>query len=570
MLSGNNWSRGFIIFFDMLFTLLFLLALLILLRMLSLYRSRRSKRIFIVNRPLHFFNLVIRVSNILREINRREALLFFNRLRRNRLEFRRIVHRNNFERSLGRLLVASRIHHGKRNCFLAIPIRARSRNGGTSILDIHDKFIVSCNGPLKFIRLVIRVVHNLGKVHRSEFFLFLDFLVRDILGNYRRIVHRSDFVVNLQNRLRPFRVRHFKADLFRTVPILIRSRYNQLLLCVNRSLECTRLGNFILQGFCRMIRVRDIFRQIQRLEAFLFLDDLSENRSDYRRIVHGFDNKIHNLGIRCTIRVLHGEFHIAFAMPVRVGNIDVSEAALVNHDTERILQRFVIIIVIIILALLAFFAFLGTSGFRFQHLDRPRKLLNRIIRIANKLAQFNILELSLFTNLLRRNISQCRRIVHRHHFERNRLRSLCTIRVAHFEHHHFRSAPEILTGSNHRKHATCRNFGLELLATRDLPLEFIRLVIRILHELVKSNRLERFLFLDFLVRDTAHEYRRIVHAGHFKDHLVTSVRTFRVRHRERERFLAAPLRIRHRNYHGIVLAHIDLEISVARNFPLQG
>ena len=553
------------------FNMLLFLLILFLVLLLGLCRCGRSKRIFAIDRPLEFIDLVIRIRHILGQVDCREGLLFVNDLRRNRLKLRRIVHRSHFECSLGRLLVASRVHHREHERFLTKPVRVRSRHRCTAILDIHNEFVVTSNRPLEFIRLVIRIMHNLGKVHHRELFLFLDLLIANLLDNCRRVIHRSHFKINLLRSSCTFRVRHIEADLFRTVPVLVRSRHNQLLLGIDRCLESAGLGNFDLERTRRMIRVRDELGQVNRFKVFLFLDCLSKNRSDNRSVVHRFHNEIDSLGIRSTIRILHSEHDIAFTMPVRVGNIDVGKATLVNYDTERILYGFLVFFVIILLTLLLILlALLDRLCFRLQHLHCPRKLFHGIIRVTNELAQVNILELALFTNSLRRDISQNRRIVHRNNFKRNGLRSLSAIRVAHFENHHFRSAPEILVRSHHRKHTARRNFSLELLCTSDSPAEFIRLVIRVLHKFVKLDLLEGFLFLDLLVRDSLHERRRIVHASHFKEHLVASISAFRVRHGEREVFLTAPLLVRNRNNHSVVLADIHLEVTIARNFPLQG
>ena len=89
---------------------------------------------------------------------------------------------------------------------------------------------------MEFVGLVIRVFGSLGKIDNFELFLFLDLLAGNVLDD-RRIVHRHHFVGDLLSSTSTFGVINVNLDLFGSAPELVRSRNDEFLLGIDRSLE---------------------------------------------------------------------------------------------------------------------------------------------------------------------------------------------------------------------------------------------------------------------------------------------------------------------------------------------
>ena len=395
---------------------------------------------------------------------------------------------------------------------------------------------------------MVKVFNKVIKFNRFERFFFLNSLACNFLHDWR-VVHRNNSECSRRTSLGASSIRHRERNLFSTVPHLARSLHRHHARLGHFNLEVLIAREVHLQIFKAVIRVRNEFRNIERLEFALFLNSLVCNLLDFRKVVHRFHSKESCRSGLSTFRVRYGKRDFFGAIPVLVR--DDNRCNLVRIDIDLEFR----------------FSLLGTRS-RLRR-NGKRKFRELVIHVLDHVAKLDRLELALFANGLRHNLSyEHRQIVHRFNRKVDRAFIAGIVRVTDLERNSFGTMPLRRRRSDTGVMATI-NSNLEFLVASNRPLEASLCMVRIFNMVVEFNRLEFALFLDGLFADILHD-RRIVNSLYRELRICRCTSAFRVSCRKGQCFRAIPLFMR--NLHGNFVrsvVDIDLEIAIARHFNFE-
>ena len=388
---------------------------------------------------------------------------------------------------------------------------------------------------------MIRILDELLQVEGLERFLFLHVLVIDLTDG-RSIVHGLHSKGCGAVSLATIRVFHAEGDFFRTIPILVRNHDLSHALAIDRNLE---LRSITLRGTLSRLHVKapgELIRlvvsilhdvvQVNDCKFTLFRNALVLDRlHEFRNIVHGFNLEGHRTLVRSAFRVSHREGNLFSTIPILVRSGNGSNMLRVDYDLEVLVAR-----------------------------HSPLELGIVMVFVRYELVEFDRLEFALFLDGLVSNILHDRRVVDGLDSEHSVRLSRSAFRVSHREGYLFRTVPvlgRLLDGGN----AVGINFNLELLVTRDRPLEALEGMIRVRSEISKLDRSKFLLFFDHLVRDLL-EGRHVVHGLHRKESLRSSLGTFGVSHREGDFVSTVPVLVRNLDVSNMLGIDFNREASV--------
>ena len=500
-------------------------------------------------RPGKFRRLVVEVSHHFAKLDGLELFLFLDGLRLHLLyKFRNVVH--GFNRVGDGALVgcAFRVSHLDGERLGAVPLRARRRHLHHAVaIDRNLEFAVARDGPLEFILTVVEVIDILVEFNRLELLLFLHGLFRDILHD-RRVVDGLHGKLHRGLRDSPIRVGRRERHGLGTVPEFVRGLERDLAgLLVDVDLDILVAGNLDLQLRDVVVRVREELVKHDGRKFGLLFDFLVRNLREHRLVVYRSNSEGNSLLDRSAFRVGAGEGRDCGTVPVLVRNLDGGNAALVDIHVER-------------------------AGFRFLalvlHVHIPGEFGILVVGILHEFVQLDLLELLLLVNSLVRNLlCKFRLVVHGVHREASLRFGTGIRRVAHLELERLGTVPELVRNTD-GCNAT-GNLHLQVLVAGDFPLELFHLVVRVLHELRKFNRLEFLLFFNRLFRHVLRELRRVVDGLHREGGLRANGRTSGVGRREGHCLGTVPEFVRNLDVRSTVLVDIELEVLVACDGPLE-
>ena len=198
-----------------------------------------------------------------------------------------------------------------------------------------------------------------------------------------------------------------------------------------------------------------------------------------------------------------------------------------------------------------------------------------MVCIREVIVESKAVEHCLFVDRLVRNLLEDREIIDGADSELHFLLCFCAFRVNYLERCDSGAVPVWVWNLNLgdmlfvdiHKERTSRMFLADALHF-DFPGKFFLFVVIILDKIVEVNLCELILFVNRLSRDLLHELRNVIHRFDSEVCLSLSTCTFWIRDLEVDRFGAIPKSIRNQNL-CILTCKLDLEILIAREFPLQ-
>ena len=188
-----------------------------------------------------------------------------------------------------------------------------------------------------------------------------------------------------------------------------------------------------------------------------------------------------------------------------------------------------------------------------------------MVGVLDQLVQFDRLEFLFFVNRLFLNIlNKFRSIVHGLDGEVRLGRSRCTGKVGHREGHRFSTVPIFI-----RNLDVCRTIlvdvELQVLVTRNAPLEFCYIIIHIAYVVGKADGFKFILFFDSLVRNLL-EDRSIVNRLHDKVCSLGIRGVFAIGRRELNLSGTVPVLVRNNDRSHAVRINLHIQVAVSLIF----
>ena len=410
--------------------------------------------------PLEAILGMVKVFNVIVKFNRLERFLFLNSLACNFLHDRRVVHGDNRKCRRRAGLSTRRIRHGERHLFGTVPHLVRGLDGHDARLGhINLKVLIAHKVNLQAFKTVIRVRHEFRHVERSEFTLFLNGLVCDLL-DFREVVHRFHSKECRRGSLSTFRVCDRKRNFFSAIPELVRNDNLCNLLVVNFDLEFrfsllgtgSRLARDREREFRKLvIQVLHKVSKLNRLELALFANRLRHHLfHEHRNIVHGFNRKVRSAFIASVIRVAYLERQSFGTVPLRRRRSDTHDMGRIYGNLEFLVAR-----------------------------NRPLEAILGMVKVFDKVVEFNRLEFALFLDGLFANVLHDRRVVDR--LDRKLGRSRCTsaFRVGRRKHQRFSTVPLVVRDLHRNFMGSVIDIDLEIPVARHFNLELGEVMVSI-------------------------------------------------------------------------------------------
>ena len=498
---------------------------------------------------------MVGIAHVFVENDGRELGLFFDSLVRNLLEHRNIVDGLHGE---GHLLLdgsAFRVSAGEGHVGSAVPVRIRNFDGsGAGFVDVHIErapfrflaLVLHVGFPGEFGILVVGILHVFVELDLGEGLLFVDGLVRNLLHEFRLVVHGVHGERSFGFGTSASRVTNLELDRFGAVPEFVRNN-DSCGLAIDVDLEVLVAGNGPLELFELVVRVLDESAEIDGLEFLLFVDRLVLDVLDeLRRIVDGLHGK-GRTGLRGrTGRVGHGKGESFRTVPELVRDLDACGAILVDIDLQVLVAR-----------------------------HGPLERGHVVINVGNEVGQADLFELVLFFDGLAGDLLENRSIVDRLDREGRRLLVARVFAVGRGEGNLGRTVPVGIGDDDGRD--TLRvdlhiEVAVSLILAHRLDVEFPEdLVLRVVgvgHEIVELDLRELLTFVDGLVRNRGHG-RRVVDRFNGEGHRLGTDSSLRVGSGERDVFFAIPVLVRNSHRGNSVVGNAHLEALVARDGPLE-
>ena len=509
---------------------------------------RHAEFLLAFHLPLQAILGMVKVFNKMVKFNRLERALFLDGLARDILHDRRVIHRNNRKCCSCTSLSTRRVSNSECHLFRTVPHLVRSLHSHDARLGHIDlEILITRKINLQAFKVVIRVRYEFRHVERSEFALFLNRLIGHLL-DFREIVHRFHREESRRRSLSAFRVRYGERNFFGTVPELVRNHNRCNLICINIDLKfrfsllgtCSRLaGNREREIRELVIQVLHHVSELNRLELALFANRLRHDLlHKHRNIVHRFHREVRRAFVASVIRVANLEGESFGTMPLRRRRRNTDNVSAIHSHLEFLITR-----------------------------NRPLEAILGMVKVFNKVIQFNRLEFTLFLDSLFADILHDRRIVNRLYRKLGRSRCASAFRVCRRKHQCFGTVP-LVVRNLHRNFMRSRiNIDFEVTITSHFDLELREVVVCVAQVIVQNKRRKLVLFFNRLVSNLF-EYRRIVHRTHIKSDILLSGTTFRVHHRKRGNRVTKPARVRNFNRSHMLIVNIYVECTEFRHRAL--
>ena len=503
---------------------------------------------------LELGEVMVGIAQIIIHVERSKFVSFVNRLVRNLLEHRRVIHGLHVKSDFLLGGTAFRVHHRERSDCVTKPARVRDFNRCDMLIVNrnvkrsrfrHRTLVLDFDIPRKFGILVVFVLDKVIELNLSELLLFVDVLSRNRANELRQVIHGVDRKHGFAFGTCTFGVAGFKLDRFGTIPHFVRNA-DCSHTARNRDLQVLGTGNRPLEHFDAVIRVLHILAQLNRGKFLLFVNRLVRNILDkLRRIVDGIYFEQNVLFGGRTSSVGHRKRYAFLTAPIFVREIDNSRTVLVDFNLQVLVAR-----------------------------HSPLELHDVIIGVSNIIRKGQHVELIPFVdNLVRNLLRECRRVVNRRNRKGCSLVVATVVRVRCNKLDGRRTVPMGIRNYN-RCHAVPvnihRQVAIALRTARrtdfSIPCNLVLLMVGVINKVVQADFCKLLAFFNNLTRDLCHN-RRIVHGFHSEVHRLGSRGSPRVRCRKCNVFGAVPKRARSCNYNRMVRTNNHLEVFVTAHLP---
>ena len=452
--------------------------------------------------PGEFGILVVFVLDEVIKLDLGELLLFVDVLVRNRAnELRQVVHGVDRKHSFAISRSAFRVRSLELDGFRAVPHLVRDADCSHTARNRDLQILGARNSPLEHFDAVVRILHVLAKLDRSEFLLFINRLVRNVLNKFRRIVDGVDLEEHILLCRSASGVRHGKCHAFLAIPEFIRDGCNCRTVLVDFNLQVLVARNGPLEFHDIVIRIFDIIGKRNHVKLILFIDNLIRNLlRDFRGVVHRRHRECSGLVVATVIRVICDELDSCSTKPVLVGNHNRCNAVTVNRYRQITI---------------------GLSTASRDYFGIPCNLVFLVVRVVHKVIQADLCKLLAFRDDLAWNLGHRRRIVHRLDREVHRFRRTGTLGVRCRESNVFGAVPKRARRCNFNR-VVRSDRHLQVLVAAHLPADLRGLVRVVSDKIIELNFRESPAFQNRFARNSTHLWRfvrrsrfrgRFIHRG---------------------------------------------------------